>query len=86
MEEVGELRQAPSPAGDVTLARAELESRLADLRRRLIVFGVFSSPLGPILLARSELRLSMVTYQGRASAASPHAALSRVEAGEDERE
>ena len=80
------LRQAPSPAGDVTLARAELESRLADLRRRLIVFGVFSSPLGPILLARSELGVSMVTYLGRASAASRLAALSGVEAVEDERE
>ena len=83
---VGELRQAPSPAGDVTLARAELESRLADLRRRLIVFGVFSSPLGPILLARSELGVSMVTYLGRASAASRLAALSGVEAVEDARE
>jgi len=83
---LAELRQAPSPAGDVTLARAELESRLADLRRRLIVFGVFSSPLGPILLARSELGVSMVTYLGRASAASRLAALSGVEAVEDARE
>ncbi|HET7873976.1 MAG TPA: hypothetical protein VFN71_00520, partial [Methylomirabilota bacterium] len=38
---VGRLKNAPLPAGDPTLARAELESRLADLRSRLVSFGIF---------------------------------------------
>ena len=83
---LGDLRESPSPAGDVTLARAELESRLADLRRRLLVFGVFASPLGPILLARSEEGVSLVQYLDRAGAASRLAALPGIEAVEDLRE
>jgi len=59
---VGRLREAPLPGGDPTLARAELESRLADLRSRLVSFGIFPSPLGPILIARSELGVAMVRY------------------------
>lgn len=83
---LGDLRRSGSPAGDVTLARAELESRLSDLRRRLLVFGVFASPLGPILLARSEEGVSLVEYLDRASAPSRLAALPGVEAVEDVRE
>ena len=48
---VGDLRAVP--AGDPTVARAELESRLADLRSRMVVYGEFDSPLGKILIARS---------------------------------
>lgn len=67
---VGAYRRTPLPGDDPTLARAELESRLADLRSRLVSFGTFSSPLGPILIARSELGVSLVRYLGgRGSAA-----------------
>ncbi len=59
---VGELRHAPLSDADPMLARAHLESRLADLRSRMVSFGLFSSPLGPILIARSELGVSMVEY------------------------
>jgi len=59
---VGRLREAPLPGDDPTLARAELESRLADLRSRLVSFGIFPSPVGPILIARSELGVAMVRY------------------------
>ncbi|HXJ83979.1 MAG TPA: zf-HC2 domain-containing protein, partial [Candidatus Methylomirabilis sp.] len=59
---VADMKRAPVPAADPALARAQLESRLADLRRRLIAFGIFSSPLGPILIARSEEGVSMVEY------------------------
>jgi methylated-DNA-[protein]-cysteine S-methyltransferase len=59
---VGELRRVPPPGADATLARARLESRLADLRSRIVRFGMFSSPLGPILIARSELGVSLVRY------------------------
>jgi methylated-DNA-[protein]-cysteine S-methyltransferase len=82
---VADLRLAPVPAADPALARAHLESRLADLRRRLVTFGIFSSPLGPILIARSEEGVSMVEYlESEAAAASHLARLVGVDAVEDE--
>lgn len=81
---VGALRRAPLRGEDPALARAELESRLADLRRRLVSFGVFPSPLGPILIARSELGVSLVRYvAGRESVASQITHLVGEEAVED---
>jgi methylated-DNA-[protein]-cysteine S-methyltransferase len=59
---VGSIRASRLTGDDATLARAELESRLADLRSRILRFGVHASPLGPILLARSELGVSLVRY------------------------
>src|SRR5262249_28740258 len=59
---VADLRRAPMSTADPSLARAELESRLAELRRRLLRFGVFASPVGPILIARSIEGVSMVEY------------------------
>jgi methylated-DNA-[protein]-cysteine S-methyltransferase len=59
---VADLKSAPVAGGDPTLARAELESRLADLRSRVVNFGIFSSPLGPILIARTEHGVSLVEY------------------------
>jgi len=59
---VADLRRSPLPGADATLARAQLESRLSDLRSRLVSFGLFDSPLGPMLIARSELGVSMVEY------------------------
>ncbi len=69
-------RRAPAPAEEA--ARAHLASRLADLRRRTLAYGIFSSPLGPILIARSEEGVSLVEYltSGRDFA---HSRLSRVE-------
>jgi methylated-DNA-[protein]-cysteine S-methyltransferase len=82
---VTDMRRAPLPAADPALARAQLESRLADLRRRLISFGIFSSPLGPILIARSEEGVSMVEYlESEAAAASHLARLAGVDTLEDE--
>ena len=82
---VADMRRAPLPAADPALARAQLESRLADLRRRLVAFGIFSSPLGPILLARSEEGVSMVKYlESEAAAASHLARLAGGDAVEDE--
>jgi len=77
---VADLRRAPLPGADATLARAQLESRLADLKRRMVSFGLFSSPLGPILIARSELGVSMVEYLESEGAVSSR--LARL-AGED---
>ncbi len=46
-------------------ARQQLESRVADLRKRLLVYRIISSPLGHILIARSELGISLVEYLDR---------------------
>jgi len=82
---VADLRRAPLAAADPTLARAQLESRLADLKTRLVSFGVFSSPLGPILIARSEQGVSMVEYLPSETAArSRLARLAGANAVEDE--
>lgn len=61
---VGGLRRAPVPAAELALARSGLESRLADLRRRLVAYGIFPSALGRILIARSEEGVSLVEYLG----------------------
>ncbi|HYB42784.1 MAG TPA: zf-HC2 domain-containing protein, partial [Candidatus Methylomirabilis sp.] len=59
---VADLRRVPLRGADPALARAELESRLADLRSRLVAFGIFPSSLGPLLIARSGEGVSMVEY------------------------
>ena len=69
---VSDLRRAPMPGADPTLARAELESRLADIRSRLVTYGIYPSPLGKILIARSELGVSMVRYVDSEAAARSH--------------
>jgi methylated-DNA-[protein]-cysteine S-methyltransferase len=59
---VDSLRRAPGPDDDATLARAQLTSRLADLRSRMVTFGIFPSPLGPLLIGRSEMGVALVEY------------------------
>jgi methylated-DNA-[protein]-cysteine S-methyltransferase len=59
---VQELRRAALPGADATLARAQLTARLADLRSRLVGFGIFPSPLGPVLIGRSEQGVALVQY------------------------
>lgn len=71
---VADLRRAPVAGADPTLSRAELEARLADIRSRMISYGIFSSPLGKILIARSELGVSMVRYIDSERAARSHLA------------
>ena len=77
---VADLRRAPVAGADPTLSRAELESRLADIRSRLISYGIFSSPLGKILIARSELGVSLVRYLESESAGKSY--LARLAGGE----
>lgn len=82
---VSDLRDAPMPGADPTLARAELESRLADIRSRMVTYGIYPSPLGRILIARSELGVSMVRYIDSDAAARSHLArLAGDEVMEDE--
>ena len=83
---VGTLRRAPTVAVEsVTRAREGLESRLAELRSRLVSYRIFSSPLGHILIARSEHGVSLVEYLGGRSdlAASRLSRVSGVEPQED---
>jgi methylated-DNA-[protein]-cysteine S-methyltransferase len=62
-EAVGELRATiPPPAA---AARRRLLSRLADLRSRLVRYGVFATPLGPVLIAATEQGISLVEYVQR---------------------
>jgi len=63
-ETVGTLKREPAPAVE-TAARAELQLRLADLRSRLLTYRVFDSPLGRILIGRTEQGVSLVRYLGR---------------------
>jgi methylated-DNA-[protein]-cysteine S-methyltransferase len=58
----GRLRDAPLPAEHLASSRASLESRLADLRRRVVAYRIFDSPVGPILIAHSEHGISLIEY------------------------
>jgi methylated-DNA-[protein]-cysteine S-methyltransferase len=82
---VGALRRAPAAADSMLRAREGLESRLADLRSRLVSYRIFPSPLGHILIARSEHGVSLVEYLGGRSdlAASRLSRVSGVEPQED---
>ena len=64
--EVSALQDHLLAAPHATRARAELESRLADLRSRLVAYRIFPSPIGNILIARSEQGVLLLEYLGRA--------------------
>ncbi len=57
---VGAVRAATDVDSDG--ARHNLLERLADLRARIVRYGVFESPFGPILLAATEHGISLVEY------------------------
>ncbi|HEX2440434.1 MAG TPA: methylated-DNA--[protein]-cysteine S-methyltransferase [Methylomirabilota bacterium] len=81
---VGALRAMAPAAGDVEAARQRLIERLADLRSRVLGYRVFDSPLGPILIARSEHGVALVEYLGkRGVSGSRLFRLAGVEAHED---
>ena len=58
---VGRMRATVS---DDRQARERLIARLGDLRRRRLRYGVFPSPLGPLLIGRTEDGVSLVQYLG----------------------
>jgi methylated-DNA-[protein]-cysteine S-methyltransferase len=59
---VGELRRAPIVNDRADVVRGDLEWRLAELRRRAITCRVWNSPLGPILIGRSDRGVVLVEY------------------------
>ncbi len=68
--EMGAMRShgAGVTAADLARAREHLESRLLDLRSRLVAYEIFPSPLGDVLIARSEQGIVLVEYMhGRKS-------------------
>jgi methylated-DNA-[protein]-cysteine S-methyltransferase len=82
------LRKEPPPVGSLTQSRERLETRLADLRNRLLIYRIFPSSLGHILIARSELGISLVEYLERgtslrASRLSHEPSVEMVEGGAD---
>ena len=50
------------PAREPVRARQELDRRLAELRQRLLLYGIFPSPLGRLLIARSERGVALIEY------------------------
>jgi O-6-methylguanine DNA methyltransferase len=58
------LRDDAPPALDIAASRAALQARLADLKSRVLTYGIVPSPLGNILVARSEQGVSLVEYLG----------------------
>ncbi len=63
------LRRAPVPADALAAFSRGLDARLAELRRRLVAYRIFPSPLGRILIARSEQGVVLVEYLRGGSAA-----------------
>ena len=85
---VTRLREEPRPSESLAQSRERLETRLADLRNRLLAYRIFPSPLGQILIARSELGISLVEYLERgkslhASRLSREPGVETVEGGTD---
>jgi methylated-DNA-[protein]-cysteine S-methyltransferase len=83
--EVAAMRGHLLAAEHVSVARVALESRLADLRSRLVAYRVFASPIGDVLIARSEQGVLLIEYlgRGRSPEASPLRRLGRVELVQD---
>lgn len=63
---VADLTAEPLPAGRLVQAERRLAERLADLRSRLVTYRIFPSPLGHILIARSELGIATIEYLDQA--------------------
>jgi O-6-methylguanine DNA methyltransferase len=59
---VGEIRRAPGVGDRADVVRGDLEWRLSELRRRAVTARVWTSPVGPILIARSEQGVVLVEY------------------------
>jgi len=82
------LRGDAPEAAELAASRAALQRRLADVRSRVLRYGIVPSPLGNILVARSEHGVTMVEYLGDATtlAASRLRELADVETVEDSAE
>ena len=59
---VGVIASEGPDAAIVARSRERLEARLLDLRSRLVAYEIFPSPVGDILIARSEQGIMLVEY------------------------
>jgi methylated-DNA-[protein]-cysteine S-methyltransferase len=59
---VGDIRRAPVVRDRADVVRGDLEYRLAELRRRAVTCRTWPSPLGPLLIAKSEQGVVLVEY------------------------
>jgi methylated-DNA-[protein]-cysteine S-methyltransferase len=59
---VGDIRRAPVVGDRADVVRGDLEYRLAELRRRAVTCRMWESPLGPLLIAKSEQGVVLVEY------------------------
>jgi methylated-DNA-[protein]-cysteine S-methyltransferase len=75
---VGEIRHAPVVRDRSDALRGDLAWRLGELRRRTVTARVWSSPLGPILIARSEHGVVAVEYLDSARGAEASRVLRRA--------
>jgi O-6-methylguanine DNA methyltransferase len=82
------LRHDAPSATEVAASHSALQARLADLKSRVLTYGIVPSALGNILVARSEQGVSLVEYLGEATtlAASRLRELSDVETVESSAE
>jgi O-6-methylguanine DNA methyltransferase len=78
------IRREP-PGADEARARRDLVCRLADLKRRIVHYRIIPSPMGHVLIARSEDGISCVEYLGEADtfAGSRLAKVAELDAVED---
>ncbi|HEX2481006.1 MAG TPA: methylated-DNA--[protein]-cysteine S-methyltransferase [Methylomirabilota bacterium] len=60
--ELGTIRESTVDVQGVARSRERLESRLLDLKSRIVEYRVFDSPLGPVLLAHSEQGVVLLEY------------------------
>jgi methylated-DNA-[protein]-cysteine S-methyltransferase len=59
---VADIRHAPVVRDRADIVRGDLEYRLADLRRRALTCRTWDSPVGPLLIAKSEQGVVLVVY------------------------
>lgn len=58
----GDMRRSPVLGDRTDVVRGELEYRLAQLRRKSLTCRIWPSPVGPILIAKSEQGVALVEY------------------------
>lgn len=56
------LRESTADEAHVTAARERLDAGLVDLRKRIVRYAIFPSPLGDVMVARSEIGIVFVEY------------------------
>ena len=59
---VADIRRAPIAGDRADVARGDLEYRLAELRRRAVTARTWDSPIGPLLIAKSDQGVVLVEY------------------------